>query len=113
MCENHVGLQGHQLFRKSPYPIDVTSPPTNLDTHIAAVDPPQFGQPLREPGKLGRSLGITFGEAKQYAKAPHPAGFLRARCLRPQSGCTTEQRDELAPSKPMALHLLPLARGAT
>src|SRR6516164_2488629 len=97
MCEDHVGLQSHQLFGESPYPIDVASAPTNLHPQVAAVDPSQFREPLRESGELSLPLGITFGQAEQYADAPHTAGILRARCLRPQSSRTTDERDKFAP----------------
>ena len=63
VCDDHVGLQCHQFFRESPYPIDVTPPPTNLRQQVAALDPSQFGKPLREPRELGLPLGITFGQA--------------------------------------------------
>jgi hypothetical protein len=46
---------------------------------------------------LGFPLGITFGHAQQYTDAPQPAGFLRARCSRPQNSRAAEQSDELAP----------------
>src|SRR6516164_5444502 len=97
MCEDHVGLQSHQLFCESPYPINVASSPTNLHPQVAAVDPSQFRKSLREPGELSLPLGITFGQAEQYADAPHPTGILRARCLRPQSSSAADALDELAP----------------
>ena len=63
VCENHIGLQSHQLFRESPYPIDVASAPTNLHPQVAAFDPSQFREPLREAGELSLPLGITFSQA--------------------------------------------------
>jgi hypothetical protein len=61
--DDQVGLQGDELFRESPYLIDVAPTPTNLGPQVAAVDLSKFGKPLRKPGELGLPLGITFGQA--------------------------------------------------
>jgi len=49
--EDHVGLQFHQLFREHLHPLDVASAgPTNVHSHIAAVNPTQLSKPINEPG---------------------------------------------------------------
>jgi hypothetical protein len=109
VCDDHVGLERHQLFRQSPYPIDIASAPTGLRSQIPALDPSQFRKPLREAGELSLSLGIVFGQAQEYAEAPQTAGILRARRSRPQGSRAGDQRDDLTspdgtflPAKPLA-----------
>jgi hypothetical protein len=36
-----VGLQADQLLRERSYPIDVTTAPTKVHPHVAAIDPTQ------------------------------------------------------------------------
>jgi hypothetical protein len=57
LARRSVGLQGDQLFRKSPYLIDITTTPANLHPQDTTVSPTQFCEPLPEPRELGLSLG--------------------------------------------------------
>jgi len=67
--DDQVGLQGDQLFRKSPYLIDITTTPANLHPQDTTVSPTQFCEPLPEPRELGLSLGIVLVHAHEHTDA--------------------------------------------
>src|SRR5262245_34801178 len=69
--QDHLGLEGDQLFRESPCPIYIAATPTNLDPEVATGDPTTFCKALRELGKFGISFGILFFHAHQHANAWH------------------------------------------
>jgi hypothetical protein len=37
LCEDHVGLQGNQLFRDHPRPVNIVGGPTNIHPQVAAA----------------------------------------------------------------------------
>jgi hypothetical protein len=54
--------------------------------------------------------GISCRERYQHANSLYPI-LLRARCERPRRNAA-EQGDEIAPSKPIELHLRPWPEGS-
>src|SRR5215467_12718055 len=57
-AKDHVGVQFDQLFGEDPHPTNVTTGPTIIDLHIAAVCPAQFLQLLCERCEIGLHLRI-------------------------------------------------------
>ena len=55
-AKDHVGVQFDQLFGEDPHPTNVTTGPTIIDLHIAAVCPAQFLQLLCERCEIGLHL---------------------------------------------------------
>jgi hypothetical protein len=94
-CQDDVGLQANQLLRERSYPIDITTAPTKVNSHVAAIGPTQVRKRLSEP-RHPSIKGIVFVESHEHADPTHPAALLRARrdwpCRR-----AAEERDELAP----------------
>src|SRR6516162_239818 len=51
VCHYDVGLQADQLLGECLYPIGVTTGPTYVDPHVAAIGPTQIRKRLRERGE--------------------------------------------------------------
>jgi hypothetical protein len=50
--------------------------PANVNPHVAAVDPTQLLQRLKECPSTGLILGIVRGAGHKQADGPHPVGLL-------------------------------------
>src|SRR6516165_4562833 len=98
MCEDHVGLQRDQFFRKY-LRLCTGRRKASIDVDIAAFRPSTLFQPLPECRKASLAFRIVLGERDEHPDAPHPL-LLRARGERPRRGCAAEKRDELAPVHP-------------
>src|SRR6516165_8205481 len=94
MCEDHVGLQRDQFFRKY-LRLCTGRRKASIDVDIAAFRPSTLFQPLPECRKASLACRIVLGERDEHADAPHPL-LLCARRERPR-GRAAEQRDEVAP----------------
>ena len=79
MCEDHVGLQGDQLFRERLKLICPAGRKARVDADIAALRPSEPFEPLPECREARLHFRIVLGEAHQHADAPHALGLLRAR----------------------------------
>jgi hypothetical protein len=97
VCEDHVGLQVDQFFRKHPIPIDAAGCPAKVHPRVATIGPTQLRKSLHEPGELGRCDRIVLSKLHQHSDAPHSAALLRPRRERPRCRRAAEQRDEVAP----------------
>jgi hypothetical protein len=91
-------LQADQLLRERSYPIDVTSGPTKVDPHVAAIRPTEARKRLSERRDESLRHGIVFVGEDQHADAPHAVRLLRPHRERPSPRRAAEQRDEVAPS---------------
>jgi hypothetical protein len=80
----------------------------NIDLGIASFLPAQPAQFLPERRDLGLCGRIALGIPHHHADAPQAIELLRPRRERPRR-CAAEQCYEIAPSKPIELHPLPLA----
>ena len=94
-CHDDVGLQSDQLPRERSYPIDVTSRPTKVQSHVTAIDPTQVRKQLNERRDKRLQHGIVFDARNEHAYAPYAVALLRPRREGP-SGSAAEERDELA-----------------
>jgi hypothetical protein len=83
MCEDHVGLQGDQLFRAHLKLIDIADRKASVDADIAALRPSELFEPLTECCEARLHIRMLLGQTSQHADAPHPLGLLRARHERP------------------------------
>src|SRR6516162_8108697 len=95
MCEDHVGLQRDQFFRKY-LRLCTGRRKASIDVDIAAFRPSTLFQPLPECRKASLAFRIVLGERDEHADAPHPL-LLRARRERPR-GCAAAKQKEFAPS---------------
>jgi hypothetical protein len=82
----------------------------SVDADVAALRPSELFKFLPECRKPRLHFRIVLGATDQQADALDRA-LLRARSERPRR-CAAEQCYEIAPSKPIELHPLPLARMA-
>src|SRR5215468_7629678 len=71
-----VGLRADQLLRERLYPIGVTTGPTKVDPHVAAIGPTQVRDRLSERGSV--SHGIVFVPRYEHADVPYAVAPLRA-----------------------------------
>src|SRR6516225_10046958 len=98
MCEDHVGLQRDQFFRKY-LRLCTGRRKASIDVDIAAFRPSTLFQPLPECRKASLAFRIVLGERDEHADAPHPLALLRARRERPRHcRAAAKQDDEIAPS---------------
>src|SRR5262249_48015903 len=72
--------------RVSANTLDIGPAPAKVNPHVAAINPPQFLQPLSKGGNPGRRFRIVRGDIQQHADAPHPLARLCPRCQRPPFG---------------------------
>jgi hypothetical protein len=86
----------------------VASSPTNVYFSSAPFHPTKRHKSLLQRGDASLPFR-SVGDTHQDADAPHPLG-LPARCGRPRSGRTAEQRDELASSHCPMPPVLPTER---
>jgi hypothetical protein len=105
VCDDKIGLQIDQLFRKHPHSISIAGGPANTHAEVAAISPTQLSERVHEAGKPGFWFGIVFVERHQHADPAHLIGQLRTRDKRPTGRSTADKRDELAPphGHPLAL----------
>src|SRR5439155_24781668 len=96
MCNDHVGLQGDQLFREYLRPFRAGLRKAIVDADIAALRPSKPFEPLPERREARLAFRIVLGEGQQHADAPHPIGLLRPRRPRPRRRRAAEEGDELA-----------------
>jgi hypothetical protein len=99
-CQDDVGLQANQLLRERWYSIEVAAGPTKVHPHVAAVDPAQVSERLRERKEAGLHHGLVFVVRHEHADAPHAVALLRPRRKRPRRCHTAEKRDRLAAIDP-------------
>src|SRR5262249_22414941 len=59
-CHDDVGLQADHLPRERSYPIDVTTAPTKVHPHVAAIGPTQVRKRLSERREPSLLRGIVF-----------------------------------------------------
>jgi hypothetical protein len=59
-CQDDVGLQADQLLSERPHPIGVTTGPTRVNPHVAAIGPTQVRKRLIERGGARLPRGIVF-----------------------------------------------------
>jgi len=58
---------------------------------VAAIDPPQLGEPLPERGHQLLGFRIFLGEIHEHSDASHSTGLLRACRERPCRRCTANE----------------------
>src|SRR5215510_12832865 len=92
--------------------VGIAIAPSIVDPNIAILNPAQFLQTFLEGCRPSPDLGIALVQRHQHADAPYPLALLRVRHIWPRRRRPAEQRNELAPSEPIELHSLPLARVA-
>jgi hypothetical protein len=90
------GLQADQLLRERSYPIDVTTTPTKLHAHVAAIGPTYVRKGLSERRDASLPHGIGFVARHEHADPPYAVALLRARRAPPYRRAA-EERDEFAP----------------
>ena len=96
--QDDIRRERDQLRSVSAKAIEIAGAPAVFDPHVAADNPAQLGQPLRERRDAFQSSLIALDRAHEHADPPHALPLLRAaRRERPRSGCAAEERDELAP----------------
>jgi hypothetical protein len=100
MGEDHVWLQGNQLFRKRLKLIYSPGREASIETKIAALRPSELFKRLPERRQACLRFRIVFGVAGQYTDAPHAVGLLRVDRKRPCGGSAAEKGDDIA-----SLHL--------
>ena len=61
VCHYDVGLQTGQLLGERSYPIVLTATPTKVHPHVAAIDPAQVRERLRECGEATRRKSVSDG----------------------------------------------------
>jgi hypothetical protein len=90
--------------------VGFASGPARVDAHVAADAPARLRERLLERPEPSLKVGIVRGCGQQHANAPHPLALLRTRRQRPRRRAA-EQRDELAASQLIELHLVPVSQG--
>jgi hypothetical protein len=98
MGQDDVRCQRSQVRRVSANFGRVGATPASVGPHVAADDPAQLPESLKERPDEGLKLRIVRGRGEEYADAPHPLGLLRAGGEGPSSRRAAEEGDELAPS---------------
>ena len=95
LCENHVGLQGDQLFREH-LRLSAGGRKPSVDSDIAVLRPSKSFEALPESRNPRFDFRIVLGEGHQHADPLHPRGLLRPRHERPRRRCPAEHGDEIA-----------------
>src|SRR5712691_3900479 len=96
LCDDHVGLQGEELFRQRLKPARLSVAEAIVDEDVAALPPSTPFEPLPESGEPRLQVRIVLLAAQQHANAPHWVALLRVRRERPRPRAT-EKRYELPP----------------
>jgi len=76
-----------------------------VNAQIAALPPSELLQALLQRRHPCLRFGISFGNHRQYADAPHPLALLRARRKRPCSRSTKERNEFTTFHRPMPPYL--------
>jgi hypothetical protein len=106
MCEDHVWLQGDQLFRKCWKPFTPGGREAIVEVEIAPLQPSASFESPPECCDARLRFRIVLGDAHEHADTPHPVRLLRPRRERPSRCCTADERDELPPIL-TELHAIP------
>src|SRR6185369_681570 len=109
VCEDHVWLEGDQLFREHLH-LSAGRRKAIVDADIVAFRPSTLFKPLPKSYEARLCFRIVLGEAYQHTNTPHAFSQLRAGCTRPR-GRAAEQSDELASFQLSKLHSLPPSQG--
>ena len=87
-----------QFRRVSAVAFNVAPAPSDVDLHIAALNPAQLLQRLLERHDPSLTLWIVRDVAHEHTDAPHPLGLLRTRGERPGGCGSAEKLDDLPSS---------------
>src|SRR5438094_8121441 len=102
MCNDHVGLQGDQLFREYLRPFRAGLRKAIVDADIASLRPSKPFEPLPERREARLAFRIVLCERQQHADPSHR--LLRPRRDWPCRRRAAEEGDELASSDVLTDH---------
>src|SRR5262249_29622717 len=95
--QNELWRERDELRRPFARTVGIGGAVSNIQPHVAALDPAQLLQPLPKGRAALVCLGIVSRLVHKHADAPHAlARLMRACCERPCCRSAAEQRDELA-----------------
>src|SRR5262245_18939 len=95
MGQDNVGRECNQFCRMSTNGGYIGGSPTGIDPHVAADDPTQLPELLKECSDKSLVIQIIGARGEKYPDTPHPLALLRMRCKRPCRRASY-QRDEIA-----------------
>jgi hypothetical protein len=92
LCDDHVWLQGDQLFSERLMLIYIGARKANVDADIASLRPSKPFESLLKRRKPRLQVRIVFGEGRQHADPPYALRLLRPSRARPRSRRRTSCR---------------------
>src|SRR5262249_23752228 len=96
ICEDHIGVQGDQLFREYLSAPRANSCEPIFEVNISAFRPSASFKAMPEHRSARLRFWLILFEVHEHADAPHVL-LLRPRRERPRGRRAADKRDELAP----------------